>query len=151
MAGSWNIDLLSLQQLAARYWARADGDLSLPLVELFTADAALVLGSLSLQGLAQIERFFKERDFAQIDTRRTTRHVATTPLATPLDGGRVRLRSTVLVYAGTGDWPMESGAPSGIADFEDACVRDPASGAWRFARREGRTVFIGPGAAKFAR
>lgn len=144
-------DVLSLQQLAARYWARADGDLAQPLADLFTADAALVLGSLTLEGLPAIERFFQERDQTQVDARRTTRHIASNPLVTRLVDGRVRLRSTVMVYAGLGDWPLEIGTPSGIADFDDLCVHDSATGEWRFAHREGRTVFIGAGAAKFAR
>lgn len=145
-----DMNLLALQQLAARYWARADGDAGEPLAALFTPDATLVLGSLRLEGLPAIEQFFTERDRTQAEARRTTRHIACNHIANAAAGG-VRLRSTVLVYVGTGEWPLESAAPAAIADFEDLCVHDAASGAWRFRRREGRTVFIGPGAAKFAR
>ena len=144
------LHLLALQQLAARYWARADGDKAQSLAQIFTSDGTLLLGSLALNGLAAIERFFSERDVSQLAAQRTTRHIACNHLATWLTDDRVQVRSTVLVYVGTGSWPLESTAPSGIADFEDVCVRAP-SGAWQFERREGRTVFIGPGAAKFAR
>jgi hypothetical protein len=142
-------DILALEQLAARYWARADGDVGQPLEEIFTPDAALVLGSLALEGLPAIEAFFRERDVSQQQARRTTRHIACNHLVSVAPGGALRLRSTVLVYVGTGEWPMPSGVPAGIADFDDICVKDGAG--WRFRRRAGRTVFTGPGAAKFAR
>lgn len=144
-------DLLAVQQLCARYWARADGDLSCALPDLFTTDATLVLGSLTLTGLAQIEAFFLERDGTQAASRRTTRHFAANYRVTPAGEGRLRVQSLVQVYVGTGDWPMESAVPAGIADFDDLCVFDAAHGRWQFARREGRTVFVGPGAARFAR
>lgn len=143
-------ELAALQQLAARYWARADGDLAVPLCGIFTTDAALMLGTLELQGLPAIERFFLQRDVTQREGQRTTRHIACNHLLKPLDEGRVEVRSTVLVYVGTGPWPMQSTSPSAIADFVDICTRVP-DGGWRFARREGRTVFIGAGAASFAK
>lgn len=144
------LQLLALQQLGARYWARADGDASQSLAELFTPDGALLLGSLTLNGLDSIERFFRERDATQLASERTTRHIACNHLATWLADDRVQVRSTVLVYAGTGALPLESSAPSAIADFHDVCVCSP-TGDWQFQRREARTVFIGPNAAKFAR
>ena len=144
------VELAALQQLAARYWARADGDLSVPLCGIFTTDAVVLLGTLELQGLRGIERFFLERDVTQREGQRTTRHIACNHLLKPLEPGRVEMRSTVLVYVGTGEWPMQSTAPAAIADFVDTCVRVP-DGQWRFARREGRTVFIGAGAATFAK
>jgi hypothetical protein len=149
-ASRQGLDLLALQQLAARYWARADGDLAQSLARIFRPDGRLLLGSLTLDGLPAIEQFFSERDVTQRAAQRTTRHIACNHLATWLADDRVQVRSTVLVYVGTGEWPLESTAPSGIADFEDLCVRSPA-GDWQYQRREGRTVFIGPGAAKFAR
>jgi hypothetical protein len=144
-------DLLAVQELCARYWARADGDLSCALSDLFTFDGELVLGSLSLAGLVKIERFFVERDATQAASQRTTRHFASNYVTTPAGQNRLRVRSLVQVYVGIGDWPMESAVPSGIADFDDLCVFDPGQGRWQFARREGRSVFVGPGAARFAR
>ena len=143
-------EMAALQQLAARYWARANGDLDIALDGIFTPDGSLQLGPLELVGLPEIERFFQERDVTQREGQRTTRHIACNHLLKPLDADRIEVRSTVLVYAGTGSWPMQSGPPSAIADFIDTCVRQP-QGHWRFARREGRTVFIGAGAATFAR
>ncbi len=104
----------------------------------------------SCRACAAIERFFLERDVTQREGQRTTRHIACNHLLKPLEPGRVEMRSTVLVYVGTGAWPMQSTAPAAIADFVDTCVRVP-DGQWRFARREGRTVFIGAGAATFAK
>jgi hypothetical protein len=143
-------EMAALLQLAARYWARADSDLSIVLDGIFTADATLQLGSLELQGLPEIERFFRERDVMQREAQRTTRHIACNHQLNALATDRIEVRSTVLVYVGTGPWPMQSATPSAIADFIDICVRIPA-GPWRFARREGRTVFVGPGAATFAK
>lgn len=143
-------DILALEQLAARYWARADGDLGQSLADIFTTNATLILGSLALEGLPAIEAFFRERDLSQQQAQRTTRHIACNHIVTAAPGGALRLRSTVVVYVGTGEWPMPSGAPAGIADFEDICVKE-AAGGWRFRSRSGRTVFTGPGAAKFAR
>jgi len=144
------MDLLELQQLAAEYWARADGDMSLDLANLFTEDAELVLGSLRLAGRDAIERFFRERDATQLAQQRATRHIACNHRTTLIDADRALVRSTVLVYVGNGPLPMQSGAPSGIADFEDICVR-AAARPWLFERRSGQTVFVGPGAASFAR
>jgi len=140
----------ALQQLAALYWARADSEPDIPLDEIFTPDGSLQLGSLELVGLPAIERFFRERDVTQRDGERTTRHVASNHRLKRLSADHIEVRSTVLVYAGTGSWPLPSGAPAAIADFVDTCVRASA-GTWRFARREGRTVFIGAGAATFAK
>jgi hypothetical protein len=145
----WGV-LAEVQQLAAKYWARADGDLGMPLQQVFVSEGSLQLGTLQLQGLAAIEQFFLQRDATQREGQRTTRHIACNHLLKPLQADRVEVRSTVLVYVGNGDWPMQSAAPAAIADFIDTCVRLP-DGQWRFARREGRTVFIGAGAATFAK
>lgn len=142
--------VLDLQRLAADYWARADGDLEQSIEALFTEDARLVVGSLELHGRSAIDKFFRERDATQQSAQRTTRHIACNHRMTDAGEGRVLVRSTVLVYVGIGTLPLPSAAPAGIADFEDLCERD-ASGRWRFARRTGSTVFVGAGAASFAR
>jgi hypothetical protein len=144
------VDFMELQLLAADYWARADGDLDRKLEDLFTPDAVLVLGTLHLSGREAIERFFLERDAKQLQSQRITRHIACNHRVSLVDENHALVRSTVLVYVGTGSPPLESGAPSGIADFEDLCVR-ARSRPWLFARRVGRTIFVGPGAASFAR
>lgn len=142
-------DLQGLQQLASRYWFIADGLEPLPIGDLFAADAVLELGSLRLEGVEAIERFFSNRQVAQDETKRTTRHLASHFLITPIDQDRVRVRSTVVVYAGSGERPLPSTAPSGIADFDDLCVRRDGQ-RWVYSSRTARTVFIGPAAAKFA-
>ncbi len=143
-------DLADLQQLAARYWALADLLEDEPLADLFDPEAVFELGSLNLAGLAAIERFFADRARGMRETERTTRHVATNFLGLADGPDRVRVRSTVLVYAASGALPLEAAAPSGIADFEDICRRQP-DGSWRYLYRSGRTVFVGPNAASFAR
>jgi hypothetical protein len=143
-------DLADLQQLAARYWALADLLEEVPLAELFETDATFDLGTLKLEGLPAIEAFFADRAKGMRERERTTRHVATNFLALPDRPDRVRVRSIALVYAASGALPLEAGAPSGIADFEDVCRRQP-DGSWRYHHRNGRTVFVGSNAASFAR
>lgn len=143
-------DLADLQQLAARYWALADLAEAVPLAELFEVDAVFELGTLKLEGLPALEAFFARRAEDMRQTGRTTRHLASNFLAHAETADRVRVRSTVAVYAATGELPLEAGAPSGIADFEDVCRRQP-NGSWRYHYRSARTVFVGVNAASFAR
>ena len=143
-------DLADLRQLAARYWALADLLEDVPLGELFEADAVFDLGTLKLEGLPAIEQFFADRAAGMHESRRTTRHLSTSFLAMPESPDRVRVRSTIMVYAANGALPLAAEAPSGIADFEDICRRQP-DGSWRYIHRRGSTVFVGPNAASFAR
>jgi hypothetical protein len=143
-------DELALQRLASRYWALADGTEEFAIAELFTSDGVLELGSLRLEGVEAIQRFFVERERANKTAGRVTRHLASGLLVVPLSSESVRVRSTVIVHAGNGDLPIEVSLPSGIADFEDVCVRSD-NGAWLYRSRIGRTVFVGPSAASFAR
>jgi hypothetical protein len=142
-------DQLALQQLANRYWALADGAVDIAIAELFAHDGLLELGSLRLEGVEAIGRFFADRAAGNQASGRVTRHFASSSLATPLSADTVRVRSTVIVYAGAGVLPVEASAPSGIADFEDVCIRSGSS-AWVYRSRVGKTVFIGPNAAAFA-
>lgn len=143
-------DISELQQLANRYWALTDLTEDFPLADLFLPDAVFELGTLLLKGLPAIEDFFAKRAEGMRETGRTTRHLATNFLAIPEAAEWVRVRSTVMVYAANGDWPLTAEAPSGIADFEDLCQRGP-DGRWRYRSRSARTIFIGPNAASFAR
>ena len=140
---------IALQQLCTGYWRCADegpGGIG----DFFTPDGVLTLGSLALTGRAAIERFFHERDASMRADGRTTRHAACNLLVTALDDREATIQSTVLVYSGIGALPLPTKLPAGIADFSDVCVRD-AAGRWRFASRNGRTVFTGPDAPSFAR
>lgn len=143
-------DQLALQRLANRYWAVADGIEEFAVSELFTADGVLELGSLRLEGVEAIHRFFVERETANKAAARVTRHLASGLLIMPASSDTVRVRSTVIVHAGNGVLPIEVSLPSGIADFEDSCVRSDTGG-WLYRSRVARTVFIGPAAASFAR
>jgi hypothetical protein len=139
----------ALQQLSAAYWLCADETCE-GIGRLFTEDGQLTLGSLVVSGRPAIETFFREREASMRAAGRMTRHAASGLLVTDLSDGRARVRSTVLVYSGSGALPLPVTAPSGIADFTDLCVCD-RSGGWRFASRVGRTVFLGEGAPAFAR
>jgi len=143
-------DHLALQQLAARYWALADLTGDFALADMFTPDAVFELGTLRLEGLPAIEEFFAHRAASMHKSGRTTRHLASNFLAVAEGEGRVRVRSTVLVYAASGELPLPAGEPSGIADFEDVCQRQP-DGSWLYHHRRATTVFTGPQAAAFAR
>lgn len=143
-------DLLALQNLAARYWALADLTETVPLEDLFEQQAVFDLGKLTLDGLPAIAAFFAEREQGMRASGRTTRHLANNFLALPQADGSVRVRSTVMVYAGNGDHPLPATEPSGIADFHDICRRQN-DGRWLYHHRSAATVFVGPGAASFAR
>lgn len=143
-------DLLALQDLAARYWSLADLTEQIALEDLFEEQAVFDLGKLKLDGLPAIVAFFAEREAGMRGSGRTTRHLATNFLALPRPDGSVRVRSTVLVYAGNGDHPLPAAEPSGVADFHDVCRRQP-DGRWLYHHRSAATVFVGPGAAAFAR
>jgi hypothetical protein len=141
---------LAVQQLAARYWARTDGQTTEPIGDLFTKDARFQLGTLLLEGRTAIEIFFRNRDAAQQQSRRTTCHLATNLRLTATAPGRVTMHSTVMVHAGIGELPLPSALPSGIAWFKDVCVLEP-DGCWRFSERDALSVFAGPDASSFAR
>lgn len=143
-------DVIALQHLAARYWALADLTETVPLTDLFEQEAVFDLGRLQLAGLPAIAAFLAEREQAMREGGRTTRHLASNFLALPQGDGSVRVRSTVMVYAGNGENPLPATEPSGIADFRDICRRQ-ADGRWLYHHRSASTVFVGPGAASFAR
>ena len=143
-------DRAALEQLAARYWALADLCEDVPLAELFLPDAIFDLGKLRIEGLPAIENFFAERAEGMRQSARTTRHLATNFLVTPESTDRVRTRATVIVYAAHGELPLPAEAPSGIADFNDICLRQ-SDGRWLYHYRNAATVFTGPNASSFAR
>jgi hypothetical protein len=143
-------DLLELQRLSNRYWARADHVTEFAIADMFTPDAVFMLGGLTLNGRRAIEDFFRERDASMSDEQRVTRHVATNFVATREGDGTVRVRSTVLVFSGNGVLPLPTTAPTGIADVDDTCVLT-AEGDWKYARRQIRSVFVGEDAPAFAR
>lgn len=143
-------DVYALQQLMARYWARADGDLSESIGTMFTPDGILQLGTLRIAGRPAIENFFADRDAAQAAASRVTRHLATNFRIVEAEAARAVVHSTVAVHVGSGALPLPSAVPAGIADFVDHCERIPGIG-WQFAARSARSVFVGPGAASFAK
>jgi hypothetical protein len=143
-------DMIALQQLDNAYWALADGTGEVAIGDLFLEDGVLELGALKIEGLDAIQAFFRERAEGQATSGRITRHFAANFLAVPIDADTVRTRTNVMVFAGSGALPLQAGAPANIGDFEAVCVRTRA-GQWRFRHKSVRTIFLGEGAAKFAR
>ncbi|MEU3297009.1 nuclear transport factor 2 family protein [Streptomyces longwoodensis] len=136
-----------LAALIADYWLRVDLRSAEPVDALYTEDGVFRAGALDLRGRAAIKSYFAERNREQAALGRSTRHLQTNLHVQPLDPERVLCRSTVLVFAGTGDLPLRSPIPATLADAEDECVRTP--GGWRFRSRRLTAVVVGPTAAGF--
>lgn len=143
----------SYQEIAALnadYWARVDQRVEAPVAELYVVDGQFIAGSLELTGQPAIAQFFAERNRAQLESGRMTRHLHVN-LHVDADGAApASCRSTVVVFAGVGQVPLPMEGPSTIADVEDVLVRD-TDGQWRFVSRRLTPVFVGPNAAAFVR
>lgn len=142
--------LTELAALNADYWNRVDQRRDDPVDALYTEDGTLTAGSLTLTGRKAIREFFERRNAEQGQSGRVTRHVHSNLDLVSESEGRITSRSMIVVFAGAGDLPLASAPPSTIADVEDVCVRD-ASGALCFERRVLKPIFVGAGAAAFAR
>lgn len=143
-------DYQALTNLDAVYWAIADGQHQAGAEMLFIPEGVLTLGKLELQGRDAIAKFFTEREAQNKQSDRATRHVAGSRSVELTGKASAVLRSVVLVFAGSGELPLEAGAPSTIADVMDHCVRHHDN-AWLFQSRIVKPIFVGAGAAKFAR
>ena len=143
-------DYQALTNLDAVYWAIADGRHQTGADELFIPEGVLTLGNLELQGRDAIAKFFAEREAQNKASGRVTRHVAGSRSVELTGAGSAVLRSVVVVFAGSGELPLEAGAPSTIADVTDYCVKHD-NNTWLFQSRIVKPVFVGAGAAKFAR
>jgi hypothetical protein len=143
-------DYQALTNLDAIYWAIADCRHQAGAEELFLADGVLTLGGLELRGQEAIAKFFAEREAQNKASGRVTRHVAGSRSVERNGADSAVLRSVVLVFAGSGELPLEAGAPSTIADVTDHCVKLD-NNSWLFQSRIVKPVFVGAGAAKFAR
>lgn len=142
--------LAELAALNADYWNRVDQRRDDPVDALYTEDGTLAAGSMTLTGRDAIRAFFKKRNAEQQQSGRVTRHAhSNLDLVSEIEG-RVISRSLIVVFAGAGSLPLASAVPSTIADVEDVCVRD-THGALRFERRVLKPIFVGAGAAAFAR
>jgi len=142
--------LAELAALNADYWNRVDQRRDDPVDALYVDEGTLMAGSLTLTGREAIREFFDRRNTEQDQSGRITRHLHSNLDLIAERDGRVISRSLIVVYAGAGGLPLASGPPSTIADVDDICVRD-SSGALRFERRVLKPVFVGAGAAAFAR
>lgn len=140
----------ALQELTSLYWRRVDRIDAGAVDELYTEGGVMNIGSLRCEGREQIRAFFVDRNAKEQAAKRTTRHLVGTFGIEPISGCRFRIRSTVQVLSGNGDWPLPSAPPSSVGDFEDIAVKT-VRGFWLFESRVARIVFSGAGAAAFAR
>jgi hypothetical protein len=140
----------AVHALMASYWQRVDRIASEPVDELYVESGVMHIGSLRCAGRDAIRAFFLDRNSKEVDTGRTTRHLPGGLSIKAIDDSRYRVRSTVQVLSGHGEWPMASAPPSSVGDFDDVVLRSP-DGAWLFESRTCRIVFTGLGAASFAR
>ena len=140
----------ALQELTATYWQRVDRICPGLVDELYAEGGVMHIGSLPCEGREQIRAFFLDRNAKEQEAKRTTRHLVGSFGTESISSCRYRIRSTVQVLAGVGDWPLPSALPSTVGDFEDVVVKTPR-GVWLFESRAARIVFSGAGAAAFAR
>lgn len=140
----------ALQELTATYWQRVDRISPAPVDELYTAAGLMQIGSLRCEGREQIRAFFLDRNSKEQEARRTTRHLVGNFGIEAISSCSFRIRSTVQVLSGNGEWPLPSALPSSVGDFEDVVIKTPR-GSWLFESRTARIVFSGAGAAAFAR
>ena len=110
----------------------------------------MILGSLHIRGRANIAAFFASRNEKEIANGRSTRHFTTNVRLREMSTDRVRVHALVVAYAGVGAWPLPSQPPSAMGDFSFDCFHDPTSD-WHFERVAGTSVFVGAGAAAFAK
>ena len=144
--------IVELQSLLAEYWASVDRSPELlRSAPSFYVDAGeMVLGSLRITGRPALEAFFASRNEKEIANRRSTRHFTTNLRVREVSHDRAVVHALVIAFAGVGDWPLPSEAPSAVGDFSFYCLRDPVDG-WRFEKVTGVSVFVGAGAAAFAK
>lgn len=140
----------ALHALNTEYWCRVDRVHEAPVDDLYVEDGLMHIGTLGCIGRPAIRAFFAERSIKEREAKRTTRHSASSLSIVALGADRWRVRSTVQVLSGNGDWPMTSAPPSSVGDFDDVVVR-LRDGNWRYQSRSARIVFVGAGAAAFAR
>lgn len=139
-----------IAELTADYWLRVDQRSPEPVDELYTDDGVFRAGTLLLEGRPAIKDFFAERNRQQLAEGRRTRHLQVNLHISVSGPDWAVCRSTVVVFAGAGDLPIEAGAAATVADVEDELIRLPDLG-WRFQQRKLTAVFTGPGAAAFTR
>lgn len=140
----------ALHALNAEYWCRVDRVQAQPVDEMYVEHGVMHIGALRCEGRTAIRSFFVERDAQEIEAKRTTRHSASALAVIEVGPDRWRVRSTVQVLSGNGDWPLASAPPSSVGDFEDIVTRR-ADGQLLYESRTARIVFVGTGAAAFAR
>ncbi len=135
--------------LIADYWLRVDLRLPEPVDALYTENGVFHAGALELRRRAAIKSYFTQRNREQAASGRLTRHVQTNLHIRPLGPDRASCRSTVLVFAGQGDLPLQTSTPATVADAEDEFLR--TADGWRFLSRRLTPVFVGPTAAGFVK
>lgn len=141
-----------LQLLLADYWASVDRieNVQRPSASFYVENGEMRLGSLHLKSRDEIATFFTRRNEQELAKRRSTRHLTANVRLGESRDEHATVHALVIAYAGCGEWPLPSEAPSAVGDFSFVCRRDEARH-WRFERVSGTSVFVSPGAASFAK
>jgi hypothetical protein len=140
-----------LHELLSEYWARVDRLSELPVADLYTPSGEMQIGALRKAGHSEIASFFVQRNEAEIQKQRSTRHVFSNVRIEWVNASRVIVLSLVVAYAAIGEFPLAAAtAPATIADFTDICTRDN-TGAWKIESKKARILLTGEGAANFVR
>jgi hypothetical protein len=121
-----------------------------PVHELYVENGVMQIGKALCEGQGAIREFFVRRNEQETSAGRTTRHSTTGLCIDMLSAQRARIRSTVYVMAGVGEWPLQSAPPATVGDFEDLVICD-LQGRWRYESRRAQILFVGAGAAAFTR
>lgn len=146
-----SVAFFELCELLTEYWARVDRLSAKPVADLYTLDGVMQIGALHKSGQLEIAQFFDERNEAEIQKQRSTRHALSNVRVEWVNAGRVIVLSLVVAYAAIGEFPQAGvTAPATIADFSDICTRD-ADGDWKIESKKARILFAGAGAANFVR
>lgn len=135
-----------LAQLNSEYWHRVDHPGEREVADLYSDDGEMVFDKFHLTGRAEIRSFFQARN-AAAHPRRVTRHITSNLYLDAIGEGEIAARSVVTVYAGLGAPPFKTSSPTSVLDFHDICHF--SEGRWRYKRRSGHLIFVGPGAAPF--
>lgn len=142
---------VELHELLSEYWARVDRLSAYPVADLYTPSGQMQIGSLKKTGRSEIANFFIERNEAETQKRRNTRHIFSNVRVEWVNASRVVVLSLVVAYAAIGEFPLAAPtAPATIADFTDVCTRD-STGTWKIESKTARILLTGAGAPNFVR
>lgn len=143
-------DRAAVEDLLLRHWACVDRIIDSPVVDLFCDDGEMHIAHLVKCGHQEIADYYRVRRSQEDESGRKTRHVITNltmALSTPSE---IAFSFIASVFSGVGEFPLQAGPPSTIADFSGLCRRSTA-GEWLIAQLSASVTFVGTGAPTFAK